>query len=130
MLKEPGGPQELGYLEGTTVAIGPFCQSEGKWLLWLGENPGNTGFYLNTKNPPLVQDELIGLPFGVWGTGVSFKPNNNNNTHTYSQPTESSWHYRNVHVLRADSLGLESLLVGTSLEGTASPSAASEPVAL
>lgn len=42
-------------------------------------------------------------------------------THTCSQPTESSWHCRHVHVLRADSLGLESLSVGTSLEGTASP---------
>lgn len=31
-------------------------------------------FNLTARNPPTVQLELIGLPFGVWGIRVSFGP--------------------------------------------------------
>lgn len=30
--------------------------------------------YLTARNPPIVQLELIGLPFGAWGIRVSFGP--------------------------------------------------------
>ena len=32
----------------------------------------NAGFYLSARNPLTVQLELIGLPLGVWGPGISF----------------------------------------------------------
>lgn len=35
----------------------------------------NFGFYLMARNPPVVQIELSGLPFEVWGTGVSIGSN-------------------------------------------------------